>query len=165
MCNRYGAGRTATNLIAAIGLTITTPVVTAWVLGDLSEVPAGVPGDYFIRPPDLGALEHVIGAVCAAVSVIALAWLGYASRARRFDPRWWWVIAPLVVAGALVGFAWRVMTAASIGANIGVGLVVFFGGPILLALLGWAAVWSAYLRKAGRRRDDRDQSRAQVGPA
>lgn len=156
--HRPGADHTATNVIAAIGITVTTPVVTAWLLGDLSEAPAGVQGDYFIRPPDLGAGEHVIGALCATIDVIALGWLVHTSRSRRLDPRWWFVIGALMAAGALIGFAWRVMTAASIGANIGVGLVVFFGGPILLGLLVWAVVWSAYLLKTGRRQAD--QSRA-----
>ena len=48
------------------------------------------------------------------------------------------MLGPLVASAALIGFAWRVMTAQVIGANIGAGCVILFGGPLLLALLWWA---------------------------
>ncbi|TDC35953.1 hypothetical protein E1211_15025 [Micromonospora sp. 15K316] len=62
------------------------------------------------------------------------------------------MLLPLVGAGILVGFGWQVMTAGGIGANIGAGLIVIFGGPILVALLSTAAVvsWRVKRRSPGR---------------
>jgi hypothetical protein len=55
-----------------------------------------------------------------------------------FDLRWWSALGPLVASAALIGFGWRAVTAQVIGANIGAGCVILFGGPLVLALLGWA---------------------------
>lgn len=54
-----------------------------------------------------------------------------------FDARWWSVLVPLMAAGFITGAGWRVMTAGVIGANIGAGLVVLFGSPLVAALLVW----------------------------
>jgi hypothetical protein len=56
------------------------------------------------------------------------------------DRRWWEVIGPLVVAGLMVGVGWRVLTAGVVGANIGAGLALMTGGPVVAALLLWALV-------------------------
>jgi hypothetical protein len=50
-----------------------------------------------------------------------------------------------MAAGFITGAGWRVMTAGVIGANIGAGLVVLFGSPLVAALLVWAAARSTYL--------------------
>jgi hypothetical protein len=42
------------------------------------------------------------------------------------------------------------MTAGVIGANIGVGLVVLFGGPVVVALLVWPLAYSIYLLRRRR---------------
>jgi hypothetical protein len=62
-----------------------------------------------------------------------------------FDARWWSVLVPLMAAGFIAGAGWRVMTAGVIGANIGAGLVVLFGSPLVAALLVWAVARSIYL--------------------
>lgn len=57
------------------------------------------------------------------------------------------------MAGLLVGVGWRVLTAGVIGANIGAGLVIVFGGPVVAGLLLWAlgrGVWLANHRPGHR---------------
>jgi hypothetical protein len=56
-----------------------------------------------------------------------------------FDLRWWSAFGPLVASAALIGFGWRAVTAQVIGANIGAGCVILFGGPLVFALLGGQA--------------------------
>ncbi len=51
----------------------------------------------------------------------------------------------MVLAGLLVGAAGRVVTASVIGANIGGGLVLLVGVPVVAALVIGAAVWSVDL--------------------
>jgi hypothetical protein len=72
------------------------------------------------------------------VTIAAGSWLTWASVQHSFDLRWWSVLGPLVASAALIGFAWRIFTVPVIGANIGSGCVILFGGPLPLALLGWA---------------------------
>lgn len=50
-----------------------------------------------------------------------------------------------MAAGFITGAGRRVMTAGAIGANIGAGLVVLFGSPLVAALLVWAVARSIYL--------------------
>lgn len=56
------------------------------------------------------------------------------------------VLVPLVVVGAILGLGWRIMMTAVIGANIGAGILVLFGSPVILGLLILAGV-SAWLRR------------------
>jgi hypothetical protein len=53
----------------------------------------------------------------------------------------------LVGAGGLIAWSYRIVTAGGVGANIGVGLVVFFGAPLLLAILVTATVIAIRTRK------------------
>jgi len=57
----------------------------------------------------------------------------------------WSVLVPLMAAGFITGTGWRVMNAGVIGANIGAGLVVLCGSPLVAALLVWAVARSIYL--------------------
>ncbi|MGH3738376.1 MAG: hypothetical protein ACRDT6_22635 [Micromonosporaceae bacterium] len=136
-------------LLAAAALLLAVPVATWWLVGDLSEVPESADPDYLVRPWQLGALEPVLGALGLTVVLLTGAWL--VRRAHRFDQRWWLVWCALLLAGLVVGFGWRVVTAASIGANIGAGLVLLFGTPFLGVLLLWSVAWSVYLVLRGRR--------------
>jgi hypothetical protein len=77
-----------------------------------------------------------------------------ASRRGTFDRRWWQVLVPLVVAGLIVGSGWRVVTAGGAPDNIGAGLVVLFGGPVVVALTLWAMGRGAWLTL---HRNDRPQ--------
>jgi len=122
--------------VAAVALIAAVPVATWWAVGDPStDLPDP---DYQIRPLDIGQtteqIAGVIATVLAAAAVVALVGAG---RAGRFDRRWWPVLVELVLAGALCGVGWRVLTAGVIGANIGAGLVLWVGAPMVAALVGW----------------------------
>ncbi|RLK25787.1 hypothetical protein DER29_3798 [Micromonospora sp. M71_S20] len=141
----------------ALVLVLGTPVASWWLIGDLTNDEArrlaaeGVELDYAIRPVSLGpAGDRIVGVLACVGVVVALAWLLRATARRRLDPRWWWVLVPLVGAGVLVGLAWRVLTAGGIGANIGAGLMVVAGGPALTVLLIVAAVAAMRMRRPRR---------------
>jgi hypothetical protein len=130
---------------AAIGLALATPVATWWLVGQQdADVPAGTELDYAYRPLDIDPeVERVVGigsTLLAVVSAVVL--LGFR---RRFDRRWWSVLIPVLAAGVLIGSGWRVLTAGVIGANIGAGMMLLFGVPLIAALLIWAVGRSLYL--------------------
>lgn len=91
--------------------------------------------------PPVGALGLVV--VVASVGVIAWSW-----RRARPEPGLLPVLLPPAAIGMISGFTWRVMTAAVIGANIGAGLLVMGGTPVVLALAVLALV-SACTRRFG----------------
>ena len=137
--------------MAGVVLVTAMPVATWWLVGDLStELPDP---DYLIRPLDIGdTAEHVIGVgavVLMAASGLALVVAGLRG---RVDRRWWLVLGEMSVAGALIGAGSRVLTAGVIGANIGAGLVLGVGVPIVVFLVGSAVVDWLSLRARRRRR-------------
>jgi hypothetical protein len=123
--------------VAMVALIVAVPVATWWAVGDLStDLPDP---DYQIRPVAIGhTTEQVAGVTAAVLAVAAVVTLIHAGRAGRFDRRWWPVLVELMVAGTLCGAGWRVLTAGVIGANIGAGLVLWVGAPIVAALVGLA---------------------------
>jgi hypothetical protein len=44
------------------------------------------------------------------------------------------VVVPLAVVGAILGLAYRTMTAAVIGVNIGAGIMILVGTPVVVGL-------------------------------
>jgi len=114
------------------------PVAVWWAVGDVSapEATAIPDPDYQIHPFDIApTTERVVGVgavVLVAVSVGALVIALWSGRMHRL---WWPVLLQLSLAGAVCGAGWRVLTAAVIGANIGAGLVILFGGPLVLLML------------------------------
>jgi hypothetical protein len=123
--------------VAMVALIVAVPVATWWAVGDLStDLPDP---DYQIRPVAIGdTTEQVAGVSAAVLAVAAVVALIHAGRAGRFDRRWWPVLVELMLAGTLCGAGWRVLTAGVIGANIGAGLVLWVGAPIVAALVGLA---------------------------
>ncbi|TYB35484.1 hypothetical protein FXF50_23955 [Micromonospora sp. AP08] len=145
---------------AALVLILATPVASWGLIGDLTNEEArqlaaeGVELDYAIRPVSLGPVGDRIVGVLACIGVIgALALLVRDTYTCRLDSRWWRVLLPLVGAGVVVGFTWRVLTAGGIGANIGAGLIIIFGGPLLAVLLIAAAVAALHLHLTRARRN------------
>ena len=143
---------------AAVTLIVTTPVATWGLMGrqdaagfDPSEL------DYLVRPFGIPAgAETAIGAAAAVLAAGAAVLLGRASRPGpdRFDGRWWEVIGPLLAAGLLTGAIWRTVTAGVIGANIGAGLAMLLGGPLVAGLVLWSlgrGLWLARARRRGPR--------------
>jgi hypothetical protein len=138
--------------LAAAGLVLATPVATWWLVGDRSGTSAGTELDYAVRPVEADpATQRLVGVVSVLVFVGTALLLVWASRRRLFDPRWWSAIVPMLVAGVIVGAGWRVVTAGAVGANIGAGLVVLFGAPVVAALVLWTVLRSLYLVRSNRR--------------
>lgn len=123
----------------------TCAAVVAWFLiGDVSTASALADGTRAYDPPVLpwpvGVLAGA-GLVCCVLAVV----------------RRWAVASPVVLcvlAGLLVGWAGRVITAASIGANIGGGLMLLIGLP-LAGILVLVAVVTALLIARRAQRDAR----------
>lgn len=123
-------------LAAALGLVLAVPVATWWLVGDLSTVQVSAGRDYAFRPWPIGpTVARAAGTGSLVVGSVTVAVLGWATLRRVLDIRWWAVLLPLGAAGFIAGAGWRVMTAGGIGANIGAGMVVLFGGPAVLVLL------------------------------
>ena len=140
--NAYDQVMVRSGILAGSVVLVLAVTVAAWYLGgfyhELRDLDFVDP-DYFIRPfPISRAAERIIGVSAVVVTVAAGSLLTWASVQHSFDLRWWSVLGPLVAAAALIGFAWRIFTAQVIGANIGAGCMILFGGPVLLALLWWA---------------------------
>ncbi|MEX2972009.1 hypothetical protein [Streptomyces sp. C184] len=140
-----------------------TPIAVWGLMGQQNapDVPASEQ-IYVVRPWDLPTgVETLIG-ICAAL--VALGCGGVLAAATRYgllDDRWWQVLTPLVLAGLTLGAGWRVLTAGIIGFPTGAGYVIFLGGPLLAALLGWSAVRGYRLASSrGQRARAAEQVRA-----
>ncbi len=126
---------TRTALVLAL---LAAPAVTWWAVGDLSE-PLG--SDHFVRTP--GWLESngtMIGRSALAIGAAGLVWLLSPIGRRGLERQTVLGALPLVALGVFVGFTYRVFTAATIGANIGAGLLLLFGVGFVPAMLALAAV-------------------------
>ncbi|MGW3283524.1 hypothetical protein ACWDR3_02625 [Streptomyces sp. NPDC001002] len=109
--------------------------------------------DHAYRPPAVSdGAAALIGVLALALVVAAGALLVRAVNRGELDRRWRGVLAPLVVAGVIVGAGLRVLTAGVIGANIGAGLTILFGGPVVAALVLWAVgrSWWLTMRHPGQ---------------
>lgn len=142
-------------VFAAIVLIATAPVVTWWVVGPQDEhVPGRNPDDYdrLFEPVRLGAqAELTVGLIATALAVAALARLVTASMHGRFDPRWWFTIIGFAAIGAGIGFGYRIVTAGVIGANIGGGIMILFGTPMILATFTASTTWAIRIARSSRR--------------
>jgi hypothetical protein len=133
-------------LVCAV-LTIAIAVATWWLVGDLSQPEPGYELSYAFGPLTVDpAVERVLGIASIAVLAGALALLANA-RWRGLLRRWWSVLVPLAVVGVIVGAGLRVMTAGTVDANIGAGLVILLGGPAVAGLLLWVLFRSMYLAR------------------
>ena len=134
-------------LAGAVVLVLAVPVAVWWLIGDRYSslsVPPDYPG-WVVRPfPVAPAAERAAGRGSVLAAVVAVAWLTWASLRHGFDLRWWSVLGPLVLAGIVVGFGWRVLTARVAGGNFA-GCLILSGGPVVAALLGWAVTRSLIL--------------------
>jgi len=131
-------------LAGAVALVLAVPVAAWWLTGDrYSSLYPGA--EYLIRPfPVSPEAERAAGRGSVLAAILAAAWLTWASLRHGFDLRWWSVLGPLLPAGILAGFIWRVFTT-RVGGPIGVGCVIMSGCPVLAALLGWAVTRSLTL--------------------
>ncbi|MEU1594496.1 hypothetical protein ABZ468_16905 [Streptomyces sp. NPDC005708] len=138
--------------IAAFAVTLAAPVLTWWSVGDLSvHGYAAKDLDYAVQPPRLSpATESLLGALALGVMAVGGATFVIGILRTWIRRSWLAVLALLVVAGAVTGWAWRVMTAGVIGANIGAGIAVLLGGGAVLVLVSAAVARGAYLVLHGR---------------
>ncbi|MEU8033630.1 hypothetical protein AB0C13_34280 [Streptomyces sp. NPDC049099] len=131
----------ATALVAAVP-------VAAWGLMEQQDA-EGLPAselDHAFQPWDIAdGTATVIGATALLVTAVAAALLVRATRRGALDWRWWSVLGPLTVAGLLAGVGWRVLTAGVVGANIGAGLTIMLGGPVVAGLMLWSLARSVWL--------------------
>ncbi|MFF9626195.1 hypothetical protein [Streptomyces griseosporeus] len=152
---KRGTHVTRLTVVAAAVLLVTGAPVAVWGLMGQQNA-QGLPSselDYAFQPPDISdGTATAFGGVALALAVAGAALLVLASLRGAFDHRWWGVLAPLTLAGILAGVGWRVLTAGVIGANIGAGLALMLGTPLLAGLLLWAvarALWLAWERAGG----------------
>ncbi|MBN9738021.1 hypothetical protein PP1_023725 [Pseudonocardia sp. P1] len=144
---------TATVLAAGIA----AAGATWYLVGDRSSAGA-FPDDRIVAPPP--PLPPVAGHVAGIGVLVLLGVLLVAivRRRRETGPAVPGATALLVVAGVLAGLSWRVVTAATIGANIGGGLALM----IVLPLAGILVLVAVGVLVAGAVR--RRRPRAVAGP-
>jgi hypothetical protein len=97
-------------LAGAVVLVLAVAVATWWRVGDRysSLSPSA---EYLIRPfPFSPAAERAAGRGSVLAAIVAATWLTWASLRHGFDLRWWSVLGPLLPAGVLAGYIWRVFT-------------------------------------------------------
>ena len=127
---------------AAVALVLATPVAAWFLVGDLSATQFD-DLDYLWRAPALpAAVELVLGVLAALIAVASATVLSVAFHRGQVRRQWSATVVPLCAAGALLGYAGRVVSAGGIGANIGGALMIFFAGPLIVALVA-AAAWNA----------------------
>lgn len=126
-----------------------TPVVVWWLVGDLSyrgQVEGGL--DYWYKMPDIpGWTEAILGGGALIIGAVSALVLIAKVHAGWVDWRWLIVVALFVLVGALLGFSVRVFTVGVIGANMGAGLLAFFGAFPTLLIVTWAAVLARRIQK------------------
>jgi hypothetical protein len=135
-------------LAVAVALVLAVPVAVWWLIGDRYSSSMSFPGypGWVIRPfPVSPAAERAVGRGSVLVAIVAATWLAWASLRHDFDLRWWSVLGPLLPAGILAGFGWRMLTARVPGGNFGAGCAIIFVGPVVAGLLGWAVTRSLIL--------------------
>jgi hypothetical protein len=140
-------GELAWIAVRGVGVFVATFVASWWLIGDLTE-----PGvrrynlDYVIRPPDLpGGAVAAAGVVSLVLGLTIVVWL-LVARARGRSRRELPVVMSLMVAGFVLAGIGRMATTGSVGANIGGGVALMLGGPIVVILLVYALRQFAKMR-------------------
>jgi len=130
------------------------PLAAWWLIGDQSETSLRPRDqlDYIWQAPDVSqTITSIVGAV--ALATVAIGVVGYvvAAKRRLIDTRWLLVLAASLIAGALLAAIGRILTAGSVGANIGGGIALLFGLPIVGLLIGYALLQGIGLIVSRRR--------------
>ena len=132
------------DVAAGMAALLALPVVTWALVGDLSQ--RGPDVRRALAPPALDpGLALALVVLAGLVLGVALVVLLRRGGVLRRDPRWWLVAGPLLLSAAGAGAGGRVVTAATVDANIGAGLVVVLGLPLLGVVVVWSVAWSVYL--------------------
>jgi len=130
------------------------PLAAWWLIGDQSETSLRPRDqlDYIWQAPDISqTLTTIVGAI--ALATVAIGVVGYvvAAKRRLIDTRWLLVLAASLIAGALLAAIGRIVTAGSVGANIGGGIAFLFGLPVVGLLIGYALLQAIGLMVSQRR--------------
>ena len=143
-------------LLTVLGLAAVAamPLAAWWLIGDQSETSLRPRDqlDYIWQAPDVSqTITSIVGAV--ALATVAIGVVGYvvAAKRRLIDTRWLLVLAASLIAGALLAAIGRILTAGSVGANIGGGIALLFGLPIVGLLIGYALLQGIGLIVSRRR--------------
>jgi hypothetical protein len=132
---------------AGVAPVLAAPLITYAMIGDHSEIDLAH-ADYVVHPPAVSQATLTTYALFAgALALFGLGLLVPRWKEGSIDPRWKLIVTILVLCGMLTGGIYRVATFATSGANIGFGVLVLFGGPLLLALLAAAGVAAFKLRQ------------------
>lgn len=137
--------------LAAAAMVAAVPVAAWGLVGqqDAEGLPASEL-DHAFQPWDIAdGTARAIGATALLVTAVAAALLVRATRRGALDRRWWMVLGPLTTAGLMAGVGWRVLTAGVIGANIGAGLTIMLGGPVVAGLVLWSLAGGVWLAVRG----------------
>jgi len=140
--------------VSIAAVVVAAPLLAWWLIGPLRENNRPASDlDYYVRAPDVpGWLVATIGTAALVVAVAAILNLARPINRRRSRSSLPFMM-PLVIAGVLIAGIGRLITAGSEGANIGGGLAVLFGLPVVAILVGVAIV--AAVRAARRERAER----------
>lgn len=123
---------------------VAAPLAAWWLVGDLSETRTRP--DYTWRAPKFDPGVVRICGLAAAVSLaICVVLLVQWTRQRLVSRSWWSVEGPVLFAGLALGYSLRVLTAGTVGANIGGGLVLLAWPPMFLVVLVWSVARSVSL--------------------
>lgn len=136
------------SFVGAAAVCLLATFVIAWVLiGDISEVPESADPDRMVDAPDLPGAVTVSGALAAALALVVVGVrhvrVGSAHRLRRPSG-----LVPVVLLGSYLALLARVVTAGTIGANIGGGIMLIFVTPVVVPFLVVATVVMAVRRPA-----------------
>ena len=94
-------------------------------------------GPHVLRSRSSASRRDFLGALAAGSLIAGLRFL--IPRTRNSGERAWWpVFGVLAVVGFMFAFGFRIMTARVGGANIGGGLFLMFGLPVMGVLVLWA---------------------------
>lgn len=125
-------GRLSVLVLAAVAC-VATFVAGWWLIGDLSSTGIDRSLDYIVRAPDVPDATVIAAGVVGLVVVLAIL-VALAVPALRGHgvarPALGVILSAVTIGFAVAGIA-RLVTAGSVGANIGAGLAVIGGGALV----------------------------------
>jgi hypothetical protein len=131
-------GRRAHQWLPTAGITLATPFLVWFAIGEPPTYASYTFGPYHVGPES----GYVVGGAAALIAALSLGVLVIRAQQGVVERRSWAIVATLALAGALGAAGWRVGTSSYSGADIG-GPVVLFFDPLLIAGLLVVAVWLA----------------------
>ena len=125
--------------VATTTMVATTPFIAFWLIGDQSLHGDKDDLDYLFRI-SIAPTAVLMAGVVALLAFVAAARYLSVNRAPADDGRVAQLVALLMLAGIVLAFGARIVTAGVIGANIGGGGVLLFGLPLWMALVAAAVI-------------------------